>query len=88
LGAILAVVFLYFRRFLKGIDIYIKLFVAFLPTGVIGLLAYKTIKTYLFNPFTVSIALVLGGIILYLSDHPMPRWPRGTPSPAAPPGAS
>lgn len=68
LGAILSVVVLYYKRFLVSPDIYFKLFVAFLPTGVIGLLAYKTIKHYLFNPFTVSIALIIGGIILIILD--------------------
>jgi len=68
LGAIMAVLLIYIRRFFVGINIYFKLLVAFLPTGVIGFLAYKTIKHYLFNPFTVSIALVMGGIILILLD--------------------
>ena len=53
LGAILAVLFLYIKRFFVGINMYLKLAVAFLPTGVIGLLAYKTIKLYLFNPYVV-----------------------------------
>jgi undecaprenyl-diphosphatase len=70
LGAILSVIILYFKRFLAGLTIYTKLFVAFLPTGVIGFLAYKTIKHYLFNPFTVSISLIVGGIVLILLD----RW--------------
>ncbi len=70
LGAIMAVVVLYFRRFLVSINIYVKLIVAFLPTGVIGFLAYKTIKAYLFNPYVVSVALVIGGVILILLD----RW--------------
>jgi undecaprenyl-diphosphatase len=70
LGAILAIVFLYAKQFfLKGITIYLKLAVAFLPTGVIGLLAYKTIKTYLFNSTVVAISLVVGGIILILIDR-------------------
>lgn len=68
LGAILAVFFMYIKRFFVGINIYLKLFVAFLPTGVIGFLAYKTIKTYLFNPFTVSISLIIGGVVLILLD--------------------
>lgn len=69
LGAILSVVVVYFRRFLVGINIYLKLFVAFLPTGIIGFLAYKTIKAYLFNPITVSISLIVGGIVLILLDR-------------------
>lgn len=68
LGAILAVLFLYIKRFFVGLSIYLKLLVAFLPTGVIGLLAYKTIKHYLFNPFTVSISLIVGGVVLILLD--------------------
>ena len=68
LGAIMAVLLLYIKRFFVGINIYLKLFVAFLPTGIIGLLAYKTIKAYLFNPFTVSISLIVGGVILILLD--------------------
>lgn len=68
LGAIMAVVFLYIKRFFVSLDIYLKLLVAFIPTGVIGFIAYKTIKHYLFNPFTVSISLVAGGVVLILLD--------------------
>lgn len=68
LGAILAVLLLYIKRFFVGIEIYLKLAVAFLPTGIIGFLAYKTIKQYLFNPYVVSISLVVGGVILILLD--------------------
>jgi undecaprenyl-diphosphatase len=68
LGAIAAIVMLYYKRFIRGIDIYIKLFIAFLPTAAVGFLAYKTIKTYLFNPLGVSLALVVGGVILILID--------------------
>lgn len=68
LGAILAVLAIYIKRFFVGINIYLKLLVAFLPTGIIGLLAYKTIKHYLFNPFTVSISLIIGGVVLILLD--------------------
>jgi len=68
LGAIMAVLILYIKRFFLGITIYTKLFVAFLPTGIIGFLAYKTIKHYLFNPFTVSVSLIIGGVVLVLLD--------------------
>jgi undecaprenyl-diphosphatase len=70
IGAILSVLSIYYKRFLVSIDIYLKLFVAFLPSGLIGFFAYKTIKTYLFNPVTVSTMLILGGIVLILLD----RW--------------
>jgi undecaprenyl-diphosphatase len=68
LGAILAIVMLYYERFLQGLTIYYKLTVAFIPTAIVGFLAYKTIKEHLFNPTVVGIALVVGGIILVLID--------------------
>lgn len=68
LGAIMAIVLLYAKRFLKSFTIYQKLIVAFIPTGVIGLLAYKTIKFYLFNPVVVAISLIIGGVILVIID--------------------
>lgn len=68
LGAIMAVALLYIKRFFVSFDIYLKLLAAFIPTGIIGVLAYKTIKAYLFNPFVVSIALIAGGVILILLD--------------------
>jgi undecaprenyl-diphosphatase len=68
LGAILAIVFLYARRFLMNITIYKKLIVAFIPAAIIGFLAYKIIKDYLFNPIVVSVALIIGGVVLILID--------------------
>lgn len=68
LGAILAIALMYIKRFFKSITIYLKLFAAFLPTGIIGLLAYDYIKAYLFNPIVVSVSLILGGIFLILID--------------------
>ncbi len=68
LGAIMAIVLMYAKRFLQSFTIYLKLGVAFIPTGIVGFLAYKTIKMYLFNPYVVGFALVIGGIILVLID--------------------
>lgn len=68
IGAILAIVLLYARRFLKGFEIYVKLGIAFVPTGIIGIFAYHYIKAYLFNPIVVTISLILGGIVLILID--------------------
>jgi undecaprenyl-diphosphatase len=76
LGAIMAVLLLYIKRFFVGINIYLKLFVAFLPTGLVGILAYKMIKHYLFNPFTVSISLIVGGVMLIMLD----KWSAEKPS--------
>ncbi len=68
LGAILAIVMIYAKRFLQGITIYLKLGCAFLPTAIVGFLAYKIIKDYLFNPAIVTVSLVLGGIVLIIID--------------------
>jgi undecaprenyl-diphosphatase len=67
LGSIMAVVFLYFER-LKDIQLLKKLIVAFIPTGIIGFVLYKLIKS-LFSPFVVVFTLVLGGIILIAIEY-------------------
>jgi len=64
LGAILAVVVLYWRSFLK-IEILKRLIVGFIPTGIIGLAFYKVVKTYLLgNEIVVLAALAIGGLAL------------------------
>ena len=68
LGAILAIVWIYAKRFLSSFTIYLKLLIAFIPTGIIGLLAYSTIKAYLFNPLVVAVSLIMGGVVLILLD--------------------
>jgi undecaprenyl-diphosphatase len=68
LGAILAIALMYIKRFFQGINIYLKLLAAFIPTAIIGLLAYDYIKAYLFNPIVVSVSLIVGGIILIFID--------------------
>ncbi len=68
LGAILAVVALYWRTFLD-IQLLKKLIVAFIPTGIIGLAFYKIVKTYLLGNETIVIAsLALGGIALIVFE--------------------
>lgn len=68
LGTILSVVVLYFRRFFQSINFYYKLFVAFLPAVVLGLLLNDVIDSLLESPLTVAISLVIGGIILIKVD--------------------
>lgn len=63
-GAIMAIVLLYIKRFLKGFTLYFKLGIAFIPTAIIGFLAYDFIKSYLFNSIVVAVSLILGGIVL------------------------
>jgi len=65
LGAILSVVVLYARTLLKDWKLVQKTILAFIPTCVVGLLAYKTIKRYLLGNESVVIwALFIGGIVL------------------------
>jgi undecaprenyl-diphosphatase len=68
LGAILSVVVLYFKRFFQTIEFYFKLFVAFIPAVVLGLLFSKKIDALLENPVTVAVSLFLGGIVLLKVD--------------------
>lgn len=68
LGAIMAIAIMYIKRFLQSFDIYLKLAIAFIPTAIVGFLAYDFIKAYLFNPVVVSVSLVVGGIVLILID--------------------
>ena len=64
LGAILAVVVLYWRRLLDW-SVLTKAAVAFLPTGVIGLTVYRLVKGYLLgNVAVVLLALLVGGVAL------------------------
>lgn len=70
LGAILAVVFLYFQTIIKNLKIWERILVAFLPTGILGFLAYKFIKTYLLGNLNVVIfSLFLGGIAILILEE-------------------
>jgi len=68
LGAILSVVVLYWKRFFKSVDFYIKLAVAFIPAGVIGFLLSKKIDEMLGSVEVVAISLFVGGIFLLFVD--------------------
>lgn len=68
LGAILSVVVLYFKRFFKSVNFYIKLFIAFIPAAVFGFLLSDKIDQMLESPLTVGISLVVGGVILLFVD--------------------
>ncbi|MDB5204080.1 MAG: Undecaprenyl-diphosphatase [Candidatus Taylorbacteria bacterium] len=67
LGAILAVVTLYFKSFFN-IEILKKLVAGFLPTAIIGLLVYKRVKEYLGDISIVLWALFIGGILLIIFE--------------------
>lgn len=68
LGAILAVVVLYFKE-LFNLETIKKIIIAFIPTAIIGLIFYKIIKTYfLDNPLIVVSSLLVGGIIMIIIE--------------------
>jgi undecaprenyl-diphosphatase len=68
LGAIAAVVVLYFKRFFQSVNFYFKLFVAFIPAAICGLLLGDFIDSLLENPLAVGISLFAGGIIFLFVD--------------------
>ncbi|RYF99802.1 MAG: undecaprenyl-diphosphate phosphatase [Chitinophagaceae bacterium] len=71
LGAILAVVVLYWRKFFDFTkwQFYLKLIVAVIPALLIGGLLSDKIDELLESPTTVAITLVLGGFVLLFIDR-------------------
>jgi undecaprenyl-diphosphatase len=70
LGAILSVVVLYWKKFfaLTRLNFYVKLMVAVIPALVLGAVFSKKIDALLESPLTVSITMLLGGVILLFID--------------------
>ncbi len=68
-GAILAVVVLYWRDLTANYRVMARIVTAFIPTGVIGFLLYRIIKTYLLGSTGVVLwSLALGGVALILFE--------------------
>jgi undecaprenyl-diphosphatase len=83
LGAILAVIVLYWRTFwsvatgLFGRDqgawrFATNVAVAFLPSAVLGLLLIDAIEAMLGSPITVAVALIVGGIVILILERVIP----------------
>ncbi len=70
-GAILAVVVLYWRKFLefKRWQFYAKLIIGVVPALLLGYLFSDQIDALLESPLTVAITLLLGGIVLLFIDN-------------------
>ncbi|MGV1790212.1 undecaprenyl-diphosphate phosphatase [Rhizobium sp. A37_96] len=79
LGAILAILLVYFNRLVqiaKALPVSVKarhfvlaVLFGFLPAAVIGALAHDFIKTVLFDsPKVICVSLILGGIVLLVID--------------------
>lgn len=67
-GAILAVLFLYWRRFIESKHLYLKLFIAFLPTALIGFMVKSKVDAILDSVIVVATTQILGGILLLFVD--------------------
>lgn len=67
-GAILSVLVLYWKKFLKSFSFYVKLLIAFLPAAIFGLLLNDFIDSLLEDPMVVAISLILGGVFLLYVD--------------------
>lgn len=68
LGAILSVVVLYFKRFFRSIDFYLKLVVGVIPAVIVGVLFKKKIDILLESPLVVAVMLLVGGVVLLFVD--------------------
>lgn len=69
LGAILAVVVLYFKTLLNKKN-WPQILIAFVPSAIIGFLLYNFIKGYLFeNVLIIVLALLIGGIIYIVVEY-------------------
>jgi undecaprenyl-diphosphatase len=82
LGAVLAVMWIY-RDLLFGLlrglrqpgrerTYAVNLLLAFLPAMILGALLHGTITGLLFNPWVVSVALIVGGIVIILIERLRP----------------
>jgi len=68
-GAILSVVVLYLKTITANPNFLKKTIVAFIPTGILGLMLYQTIKQYLIGNLNVTlVALFLGGIAIIILE--------------------
>jgi undecaprenyl-diphosphatase len=70
IGAILAVVVLYGKRYAFNFKVTRRLIAAFLPTALVGFFLYKLIKHVFFNSVPLVIgSLLVGGIVLILFER-------------------
>jgi undecaprenyl-diphosphatase len=71
LGAILAVVVFYYKKFfdVERWQFYLKLIVAVIPALIFGALFSKRIKGLMESNLTVAVSFLLGGIVLLFIDN-------------------
>ncbi len=69
LGAIFAVLVLYFKKIFSDFSLIKNIVVGFVPTGVVGLLLYKVFKSFLSNVWLALAMLFLGGMVLIVFER-------------------
>lgn len=70
LGAILAIVGLYLPQTKRYLKLWDKLFLAFLPSAIVGFFLYPFIKGYLLSSAPITlIALFVGGFLLIILEY-------------------
>ena len=71
LGSILSVIFLYGSRFLKRVEELKRVIWVFVPTGILGFLLYKLIKSFLLGNLILTVlALLIGGVaIIFIEKY-------------------
>jgi len=69
LGAIFAVLFLYFKKIFSDFSLIKNIIAGFLPTGVVGFLFYGVFKSLLGRADIALAALFLGGVVLILFER-------------------
>jgi undecaprenyl-diphosphatase len=87
LGAIMAVVVLYWKRLLRLFGLsknpervgksklnLIHILIGILPAGIVGLLFNKIVEEHLFSPKTVMISLIVGGILFIVAEKSSARY--------------
>lgn len=87
LGAILAVIVFFFRDLIGLLRravteiparrLLLNIAIAFVPAAAVGFLFNRMIEERLFNPITVALAMIFGGIIMLLVEW-RPRTPKTT----------
>jgi len=79
LGAILAVVIFYWKKIFEslknlkpgqwGFKLWFWMFIAFVPSGILAFLFNDIIEEKFFSPLTVSIALIIGAIMMIIVEN-------------------
>jgi len=68
-GAILAVVFIYWKIILKNRSLMVNIILSFIPTAVVGLLLHKVIKNVFFESFTlIAVSLFVIGLFFIIYE--------------------